>query len=89
MLRKIGFGLLWFVVFYFVSAMIIGGIAGMQAGANAPDARSAGAAAGGALVMKLAPFLLLASALLAGLGAWKGFLPGTRPGKKDEGKGGL
>jgi len=82
MLRKIAFGLLWFVVLYFTSAVILGGIAGGMAGTgNAQDAYAAGQQAGKAVVTRYAHWLLLGSALLAGVGAASGFLPGTRTRK--------
>lgn len=79
MLRKITFGTIWFLVLYFGSCALIGGIAGGMAGAKDPEnAAYVGALAGAAAVEPIKYYLLAASLLTAILGAYKGFLPGLR-----------
>lgn len=79
MVRKIGFGFLWFIVIYMGSAMLIGAVAGAMAGVNSPEnANEAGRLAGAAVVESIRIYLFLGAAILAFIGSAKGFLPGTR-----------
>ena len=79
MLRKIGFGFLWFVLFYFGTCVLIGAVAGGIAGSRDPqNASAAGAAAGTQAVQPLIPYILAGSLIAAVAGAATGFLPGTR-----------
>lgn len=78
--RKIGFGLMWFIALNLVIGLLIGGIAGMIAGAGHSDpqiAYEAGRAAG-ASVARLKPYVFVGSAIICIVGTVKGFLPGTR-----------
>lgn len=79
MIKKILFGILWFIIFYFVACFITGMIAGAIAGANDPEhASQAGAIAGANAVIMLRPYFAAGILVLVVVGAWKGFLPGTR-----------
>ena len=81
-LRKILFGVLWFIVFYLGSAMVIGGVVGGMAGARDPQhAAEAGGAAAQQTVSSLVPYMFAGSLLAAVLGASFGVLPGTRSKK--------
>jgi hypothetical protein len=78
-LRKIIFGVIWFVVIYFGLCLVLGGIAGGIAGANDPaHAHEAGAIAGRAIVHDNILYILGVAVIVAVAGAIKGFLPGTR-----------
>lgn len=77
--RKIGFGLLWFVVIYMSSAMLLGAIAGGFAGVDNPaDAYAAGQIAGARIVAEWRAYLFWGALAISVFGAIKGFLPGTR-----------
>ena len=81
--RKIGFGLIWFVVLYMGSCMLLGAIAGGFAGVDNPqDAYAAGQIAGARIVAEWRGYLFLGALAVSVLGAIKGFLPGTRRRKE-------
>jgi len=83
MLRKIVMGLVWFVVFYFGTCFIVGGIAGGIAGSRDPaHAQEAGGIAGREAVLEYRPFILGGSILFAFAGSMTGILPGTKPKPK-------
>ena len=79
-MRQILFGLLWFVIFYLGGAMIMGIVAGLD---NRQESRAVVEAAATATVTRYAAILLLGSAALAALGAYKAWLPGTRRKKTE------
>lgn len=84
MLKKIAFGLLWFIVFYFGSAAVIGMIVGLlSTPAPGQDPYTAAQAATWQAMRVIVPFLLLGSAIVALMCTVKGILPGTRGRKKD------
>ena len=79
MLKKIFFGIIWFVVIYFGICFIVGGIAGFVAGAENPEnASQAGAAAGAAAVQKYLLFIFLGSIGAVIAGTVTEVLPGTK-----------
>jgi ABC-type transport system involved in multi-copper enzyme maturation permease subunit len=79
MLKKIVFGLLWFIAFYLAACMAVGMIAGAVAGVGNPqNAGEAGALAGAQVVTSIRVYLALGSFALAAFGTWKEFLPGTK-----------
>jgi hypothetical protein len=81
--RKVLFGLLWWVLLYFVTCSLAGGIAGGMAGGRDPQhAAEAGARASQELVTRLAGYFLLGSGIVAVGGAAFGLLPGTRGSSK-------
>jgi len=78
-LRKILFGVLWFIVFDLGSAMLIGGVVGGIAGTKDPQhAAQAGGAAAQQMVSSLVPYMFAGALLAAVLGASFGVLPGTK-----------
>jgi len=80
MLRKIGFGLLWFIALNILAGILIGAIAGAMAGSGQADPQKAyevGKAAGASLAW-LKPYVFVVSAIICCVGAIKGFLPGTK-----------
>jgi hypothetical protein len=87
MLKKIAFGLLWFVVIYFGSAAAIGMVIGLQSLQSTPapgqDTYTAAQAATTQVMATIVPFLLLGSAIVAAICTAKGILPGTRSRKED------
>lgn len=84
MLKKIAFGLLWFVIIYFGSAAAIGMVIGLlSTPAPGQDAFTAAQAATKQAMGVIAPFLLLGSAIVAAMCTAKGILPGTRSRKAD------
>lgn len=80
--KKAVFGLVYWVVFYFMACAVAGGIAGGMAGAQNPGdpqrASEQGAKAGQEIVLKYASYFLLGSGALAVAGTGFGLLPGTR-----------
>lgn len=80
-MRKVLFGLLWFIVLYLAGAMIMGLVVGLE---HRHESRAVVEAAATATVTKYATVLLLGSAALAAIGAYLGFLPGTRKKKPAE-----
>ncbi len=78
MVRRVLFGMIWFVVLYIGACGITGGIAGAQAGNKDPaNAGQAGAQAGAAAVAPLAKYFLVGSLVLSIAGTAAGVLPGT------------
>ncbi len=79
MLRKIGFGILWFIALNLIAGILIGIVAGVIAVGGETDSRTAfeaGRAVGQSMAW-LRPYVLVATALVSIVGALKGFLPGT------------
>ena len=72
-MRKVVFGFVWFVVFYFGICIVAGAVAGASAG-DVDAARVAGEQ----LVSENLPLIIGASVTLAVGGAALGLLPGTR-----------
>ncbi len=85
MIKRIVFGVIWFVAFFVGASFIGGGVAGGIAASRLPKNATAasGAAAGGRageeFSKKYGMYVLFLSATFAGIGAVAGFLPGTRP----------
>jgi hypothetical protein len=78
-MRRIAFGILWFVVLYFVACFVIGAIAGGIAGSRDPaNAAEKGREAGARVVASSRGYIFAGSVVLSVLGAWGGILPGTR-----------
>ena len=78
MVRRILFGMIWFVALYIGACGITGGIAGARAGSKNPgNASQVGAQAGAQAVAPLAPYFLAGSLVLAIAGTVSGVLPGT------------
>jgi hypothetical protein len=86
MVKRIVFGVVWFVVFYLSACFIGGGIAGgiaaskLGKNANATTGAAAGARAGEEFGKKYVMYILFLSATFAGIGTVAGILPGTRSG---------
>jgi hypothetical protein len=81
-MRRIFFGLVWLVVFYFGSLMVVGAIAGGQAAALAQtpqEARDVAVRAAEAAAKRYFHYISSGSVALALFGTLLGFLPGTRP----------
>jgi hypothetical protein len=82
MAKKVLFGFVWCVVFYFVACMFVGGVAGGIAGTkypgNIPAAQEAGRIAGEKAVTQYLPYIAFSSVTLAILGSGAGILPGTK-----------
>ena len=78
-MKKIGFGLLWFVVFFMGTTILGGLIVGMIAGGNDPaNAAAAGEAAGRAFGENFGKGIFLMSLVIAVAGSFFGWLPGTK-----------
>jgi len=78
-IKRLFFGILWFIVLYMGACIITGGVAGAIAGIRSPDnASAAGSIAGREAVLALRVYFLFGSAALALVGTWFGVLPGTR-----------
>jgi hypothetical protein len=85
MVKRILFGVLWFVVMYMGACMITGAIAGAIAGSKDPEHASVvGRQAGQQVVLGLRMYFLLGAAALSIIGASVGFLPGTRSAPRGE-----
>ena len=79
MLKRILFGMLWFVVLYMGACMITGAVAGAIAGSRDPaNASAAGYQAGQQVVLSLRGYFLLGALALSVIGTSLGVLPGTR-----------
>ncbi|MGB8168684.1 MAG: hypothetical protein WCF18_14400 [Chthoniobacteraceae bacterium] len=89
MIRRILFGLLWFVVFWIGTLTLGGGIAGAIAGGQSSDdaqtfgqgfdhGYQAGVVAGMRFRRQFGPWILAGAATLAVAGTAAGFLPGTK-----------
>jgi membrane protease YdiL (CAAX protease family) len=86
-MRKILFGLVWVIIFYFGSimliAMVLGGVAGYRAGKEGHHERAgeAGRIAGQKFATEYGGVMFLISIVASGIGTSTGLLPWTR--KKD------
>jgi hypothetical protein len=81
MVRRVLFAIVWCVVLYFGTCIVIGGIAGGMATANlqeGQDAAAIGAQAGASVVGQYRPIIGLGAIALACVGSYFQFLPGTR-----------
>ena len=80
MVKRMFFGLIWSVAFYFMACVVTGAIAGGMAGSKNPsNAVAAGAEAGRRSVEPLIPYFLIGSITLSAVCTIAGVLPGTRP----------
>lgn len=80
-MKKLLFGLLWFVVLYFLFCAGVGAVAGAKAGSqytNTAAAQRAGQIAGAKAVSENLGFIVGGALTLAILGSGFGLLPGTR-----------
>jgi predicted RNA-binding Zn-ribbon protein involved in translation (DUF1610 family) len=80
--RRILFGVVWTIVFYFVACMVTGGVIGAQVGSENPGNPNVNELIQARVqqtVLRVAGYIFLGSAVVAGLGAWARVLPGTRP----------
>jgi hypothetical protein len=76
----------WFAVLWVGLSSIGGGVAGAMAGASVRDpavAAQLGARAGADFAVRYGTSILLGSLLLALVGSWRGWLPGTRASSED------
>ena len=82
--KKIAFGVLWFIVLLvgisMVGGMLVGGIAGAQDPSNAAQA---GQLAGEKFGATYGPFIMLAALVISISGTIAGFLPGTKKSSND------
>jgi hypothetical protein len=79
MVKRILFGFLWCVGFYFAGCALVGAVAGAIAGAKDPaNASQVGAMAGTSAVEALHVYIFAGAVLLSVVGSWAGLLPGTR-----------
>ena len=82
-MRKLGFGILWFLALsmglLLIGSMVAGGIAGANDPANAA---AAGEAAGEAFGQNYGGLIFLISFVVATAGSILGWLPGTRQVKE-------
>ena len=79
MVKRVLFGILWFVVIYFAACTIVGAVAGGIAGFQDPANATALGSRVGREVVEANKFLILGgSALLSFIGTGTGILPGTR-----------
>jgi hypothetical protein len=71
-------GLVWAIALYFAACMLTGAITGGIAGSRDPEHASiVGREAGIQVVTKLRLYFLVGAALIAAVGSYLGFLPGT------------
>ncbi len=85
--RRIVLGIIWFVVLYFLGCFGVGAIAGGIAGASIEPGQNAaevGSKAGAAATQACLPLIALGALVLASVGSFLGFLPGTRPKKAQQ-----
>jgi hypothetical protein len=92
-MKRVIFGILWFVVFvfggFFLGGGISGGIAGSKVQATSisegyPKGKEAGAVAGAEFGRKYGNAIFLGALVLSVVGTATGFLPGTKSRKKDD-----
>jgi len=82
-MKKIGFGILWFLALSMGVLLIGGMVAGGIAGANDPaNAEAAGQAAGEAFGKSYTGIIFLSSLLISVAGSIMGWLPGTKAVEK-------
>ena len=78
-MRKIGFGIIWFLALsmgiLILGGMVVGGIAGANDPANAT---AVGEAAGQAFGQKYSGMIFLISFIISTAGSFLGWLPGTK-----------
>src|SRR5437762_14267301 len=82
MVKRLIVGIVWCVLLYFGTCVLVGGVAGFIATATiepGQDPSEVGGRAGANAVQAARPFILLAAVGIAGGGAYFGVLPGTRP----------
>jgi hypothetical protein len=80
-MKKLLFGLLWFVVLYIAFCMGVGAVAGANAGSqykNTAAAQKAGQIAGAKAVTENFGLIVGGALMLSILGSGFGLLPGTR-----------
>ena len=83
-MRKVIFGLVWFVLFYFGACTVAGGIAGAKAASNLPRnspperVKEVTLAASSATVYSLRIYLFTGALVISVVGSASGYLPGTR-----------
>jgi amino acid transporter len=80
-MKKILFGMVWCVAFYFIACGVVGGVAGAKAGKNAGSATlgsQRGAVAGAKAVEENHVYIIYAAIALSVLGTALSILPGTR-----------
>lgn len=78
MIKRVVFGIVWFLVLYIGACGLTGGIAGgIAANKNPDNVQAASAKAGAEAVLALRGYFLVGAVILAGVGAWTGTLPGT------------
>ena len=78
-MKRVLFGIVWFVVIYFVACVVIGAVVGGMAGANDPaNAAQAGAEAGARIVGQNRIWIALGAVVISTVGSFQGWLPGTR-----------
>ncbi len=79
MVKKIGFGVLWFLALSMGTLLLGGMVVGAIAGANDPaNAEAAGRAAGEAFGQNNTGIIFLSSLIISIVGSFKGWLPGTK-----------
>ena len=79
-MKRIGFGLLWFVAFFFIGVFAIGALVGDPA----PDVQTAHDA-GYAIGQKYGRYLVLGSLVAAAVGTYFRLLPGTKQKARSNG----
>jgi hypothetical protein len=86
-MKRVLFGVIWCVVLYFAVCIFMGAVAGGIAGSRDPaNAAANGREAGRRVVAATRGYIFAGSIVVSVLGAWTGFLPGTRknPPAKDQ-----
>jgi amino acid transporter len=82
-MKRLVFGIVWCIGFYFLGCGLTGGVAGAIAGSRDPqNASVAGARAGEKAVRDVWGFILGGALILSVLGTVTGLLPGTRADSK-------